>query len=204
MQALPWIFLAASTWTIFLLSTDKRRFQAFWTGGLWSVALAMLAEASIRSRIGYFAPERLLVPLFGTELLNFFGPRYVEGVLFMQRLRPTLQLTQAMAWAAGILIAEMALAITGTVRLSWQGIGLAAAVHTFRFLSLLGIYGALDYDLRRARLTRQSTRATLVRLALLASRGIWPLSWPLFGLGAKGALKLAQALDRRTAKARRA
>lgn len=202
MRALWWIILLISTWAVLYFSTDKRRFRAFWTGGVWSVGLAMMGEALIRARIDYFVPERLLIPFLGTEFVNFLGPRFVEGVLFMQSLRPTRQLLKALGWVAAIVLSEISLAFNGYITLSWNGVGLALAVHTLRFLSLLGIYHALDYPLLQRRMMRQSTRRTLLRLILGASRRFWPISWPFFGLGTALVLKLTGALDRRLSRSR--
>lgn len=202
MLPLGWIVIVVSTWAALYFSTDQRRFKAFWTGGLWSVVLAMMGEALIRRQIDYFVPDRLLIPFLGAEFTNFIGPRYVEGVLFMQSLRPTRQLFNALGWVAAIVLSEVGLALLGYVNLSANGIGLALAVHTLRFLSLLGMYHALDYPLLARKIMYENARRTLGRLVLGISRRLWPVSWPAFALGAAALLKLTSAVDRRFAKSR--
>jgi len=195
-QGLGWIFLALSTWAVLFFTTDLKRFRAFWTGGIWSIGLAVLGEGLIRSNIDYFVERSLIFPLLRTDFLNFFGPRFVEGVLFMQTLRPQKQLKQVSFWVIGIVLSEMALALTGQITLSLNGIGLALAVHSLRFLSLLGIHGALNYGLARQRIIDDQKEEARQQQNQKAGRILWSFGWPVFGLGSALALKAARRLDR--------
>ena len=80
----------------------------------------MLGEALIRRKIDYFIPDRLLIPFLSTDLVNFLGPRFVEGVIFFQTLRPTRQLRTAGGWVAAIVLSEMSLALTGQIQLQLE------------------------------------------------------------------------------------
>ena len=197
MHGLGWIFVAVSTWGILFFTTDIKRFKAFWSAGFWSIGLAMLGEALICSRIDYFAPERLILPVFGTDLLNFFGPRFVEGLLFVQRLQPAGQLKQVAFWVSGVVLGEMGLSFTGHLTLSWNGIGLALAVHSLRFLSLLGIQSALPYGRRRHALLNEEIRNARRESLRKRSQTLWFTVWPVFGVAAVAALRLSRAVNER-------
>lgn len=195
MQVLWWIFLAVSTWSVLFFSTDKKRFGAFWTGGLWSIGLAMLGEGLIRRDIDYFAERSLLLPFLRTDLLNFFGPRFVEGVLFMQTLGPNRQLGKVALWIFGIVGSEMALSLTGQIHLSWNGIGLALAVHTLRFLSLLGIHSALNYGQARRRIRSERQEQARLQQRMATGRLLGIVSWPVWGLSTAFVISLTRLLD---------
>lgn len=192
MQVLWWAALLVSSWGVLWLTTDGKRFRAFWTGGLWSLGLAVLGESLIRSQVDYFVERSLVLPYFRADFLNFFGPRFVEGVLFMQTLPHRHQLRTAFLWVAGIVGSEVVMGALGAVNLSWNGIGLALAVHSLRFLGLLGVYAAGGFAERKRRLEQS---ASLERL-LKASRTFWKVGWPIFGLGTALALKFTRGVDR--------
>src|SRR5690606_23280056 len=118
-----------------------------------------------------------------------------EGVLFMQTLRPQKQLAQVSLWVTGIVLSEMGLALTGHIALSLNGIGLAIAVHLLRFLSLLGIHGALNYGPARQRIMHEQKERAQQAQGQRARRMIWFFGWPVFGLGSALALKAARRLD---------
>lgn len=197
MQELRWLYLLVTTWGVLYLSTDKERFGAFWTGGLWSIAFAALGEGLIRSDVGYFVPEHLLLPVLGTDALNFLGPRFVEGVLFMQTLRPERQLRRVALWIGAVVGSEVAMGLAGTVALSLSGIGLALAVHTLRFMSLLGVHSARNFGARRQAIVQARQRRQTIATLLWASRIGWPVSWPLFAALSAGLIKAAKALNSR-------
>lgn len=191
-----WIVLGISSWAALWLLTDRRRFKDFWTGGLWSVGLAVLTESLIRWPNDYFVSQRLLVPFLGADLTSFLGPRFVEGVLFMQSMRPRRQFVRCAGWVAMVVLAELGLVLGGYVALDVGiALGLAAAVHTLRFLSLLGLFHALGYSLLSRRLMYQQARRVLGRFLLGMSRYLWPVSWPVFALGAAVFLKVTRSLS---------
>lgn len=191
-QVLSWIALFLSSWGALWLATDGKRFRTYWPGGLWSLGLAILGESLIRSQVDYFVERSLVLPYFRADFLNFFGPRFVEGVLFMQTLPHRRQLRRAFLWVAGIVGSEVALGLVGSVNLSWNGIGLALAVHSLRFLGLLGVYSAGGFSERKRRLEGGESLKRLLK----ASRTFWKFGWPIFGLGTALALKLTRGLDR--------
>lgn len=191
-EVLSWVALFLSSWGVLWLATDGKRFRAFWSGGLWSLGLAVLGESLIRSRIDYFVARSVVLPFFRSDFLNFFGPRFVEGVLFMQTLPRRNQLLRAFLWVAGIVGSEVLLGLAGSVHLSWNGIALALAVHSLRFLGLLGVYSAGGFEERKQRLEDAASQERLLK----ASRMLWNVGWPMFGLGTAVAIAFVRRVDR--------
>lgn len=190
---MAWIIVLVTTWGVLLYATSPRQFAAFWTAGLWSIALAALGEGLIRRSVDVFPPEALLVPLLGTEFLNFIGPRFVEGVLYMQTMEPLGRIARTVLWVIGVVFGEMLLVITSGGTITWQGTGLALAVHTLRFLSLLGLFYGLGYYERHRSFAAQRQRQLVARI----HRILWPLSWPILWAGA-GLFARLSAIGQRT------
>ncbi len=183
-KALWWIVGFISAWLGLLLLTDRRRFRLFASGGVWSLLIALILEALVRRHIDFFRPEHLLVPVFESELLLLLGPRFVEGVLFMQRVRPGSDATHIIRWTSAVLLSELMLGWATYISLTWSGFAVSAAVHALRFTALLGIFYAFNYLRKKDQLDLQAQAEAQGKLALRASRYVWVVAWPIFWVGA--------------------
>lgn len=172
------------SWTILAVVVNARTLRSFFSSGLWSVAIALFFEGLIRRHMHYFNPEYLITPVFGTELLLFVGPRFVEGVIFMKMLQPGLQPFRIAAWSTGVLLAEFSLSMANFIQFSVEGFAVSWAIHLLRFTALLGIFYAFDYNHEKLMLEAEQQQKTKAKVALRASRFVWAMSWPLFWIGA--------------------
>lgn len=182
--SLWWIVLLISSWGGLFLFSDRKRFRLFASGGLWSILIALLLEALVRRHIGYFKPDELLVPVYGTELLLLIGPRFAEGVFFMQRMAPSLQPLRILLWAGGALLAENGPTPTAFITLTTEGVAISWLVHALRFAVLLGLYYAFDYIGKKTMIEQEAQAQAQRQLVLQASRHVWMFSWPFFWLSA--------------------
>lgn len=132
-----WAALAVWTWLVLFAASGPRSLRAFAGGGLWSAGLALLTESLIRERFGFFDAAGFLLPLAGADALLFAGPRFVEGVLFMQTMRPAGQRLRAAGWAAAVTLSETGMAVTGHAHLSPAAFAATLAGHALRFFALL-------------------------------------------------------------------
>lgn len=187
-----WVPLLFSTWLGVFLVSDKKKFMAYYPGGLWSVALGCAIEYVIRRNMGYWELERALPTLLGVGIVTFIGPRFVEGLLFFQLLprQTSLQLPTALIWALGALITDIFAVLSGFAHLNLKTGLVSWLSHTLRFTALLALYYGLSYERRVEYLgliRRQHRRRRW-------GKALWKLSWIPFYIGVRA---LVGTMDRR-------
>lgn len=181
-----------SAWVGVFLASGRRRFLAYYQGGLWSIGIGVAIEYVIRRNLGWWNLEHSLSSLLGVGIATFLGPRFVEGLLFYQQMpkQTSLQLPAAFGWAALALVTDVITALSGFAHLSLKAASVSMLAHSLRFLALLAIFYNMSYE-------RRAERLGLIRRQELRQRigkALWKVSWiPLYF----GVRAVVGAMDKR-------
>jgi hypothetical protein len=200
MQALSawsWLFALVSVWLGIFFASSRRKFKAYFVGGLWSMIIGFTIDYVIRRRLGLWNLDLTLSSLLQINVATYLGPRFAEGLLFMQLLpkQTSLQLPSAVLWGATALVSDWFATWLGFTQVSDHFYLIALLSHVLRFTTLLAVYYGMNYERRAERLgliKRQQVRRRI-------GKAFWKLSWMPFYFGMRN---LVSYMERRQRRAR--
>jgi hypothetical protein len=190
-----WVSTLLLTWGSLFLASGWRAFGLFYSGGLWSVAIAIAIELVIRRHLNFWNADVIVAKLVGVGLVTFAGPRFVEGTLFLQYLpkQSSLQLPIAVVWALAALVSDVLAAVWGYAHLSFQTATASLLSHTLRFCALIAVYHGLAYERRAERLSLIARQQKRQR----RGKAWWKLSWIPFYFGVRAYVRRMESAQGR-------
>jgi hypothetical protein len=174
-----WITGLLSTWVPIFLYSSRRKFAAFYSGGIWSVIIGFAVDYTIRRHLGWWNLDRAVAALLGVRIATYVGPRFVEGVFFFNLMpkQTSLQLPYALFMALSALATDALSANLGYANLSPRLLTVSLLSHLLRFMALLAIFYGMSYELRAERLGLIKKQASRQKIG----KSLWKLSWiPLY------------------------
>jgi len=172
-----WLAIFIYSWFMLYLLSGPREVRSFLAFGVWSVLLAAAEEAVIRSHFAFWLPTA--AALLGVNMLLLAGPRFVEGLLFVQTLprQTSWQLPAVAIWSIITTLFELSAVFSGKAGYSLNNLLLALLLHLLRFAALLALWYGLNYERRAELLGEIYRRGRRRRL----SRSLWQVSFiPLY------------------------
>ncbi|HHT28124.1 MAG TPA: hypothetical protein GXZ82_12870 [Firmicutes bacterium] len=190
-----WLIGLVTVWFGIFLASSPRKFKTYYLGGIWSMAIGFVIDYVIRRRLGLWNLDLTLSSLLQIHVVTYLGPRFAEGLLFMQLLpkQTSLQLPAAVAWGAAALASDWFAAALGFTRPSDHFYVVAFLSHVLRFTTLLAVYYGMNYERRAERLGLIKKQQVSRRVG----KALWKLSWVPFYFGMRTLVNYMERRQRR-------